>query len=219
MRKSLISKFLAVGIIGVFGLTIGAVNSNAATFEEMKENVESDNGWIYNPESDTIMGNEASKQFIEIVETGLENSNDENVTQEMFESAFDLLEDTDDVIDKPFDPTAGLIQPRGVYVPTQPKAVPSTGYQSNEFSGAGWRYSGFLFVFNDYNANPFFGVRATKDSFNFHLQTNGNYYPTSKHVVPANGGYLYYPSRSGGKNLNGYFSTYNPVNGSRYYII
>lgn len=216
MKKNLVSKVLAVGVVGMIGLTLGTVSSEAATFEDMKDNVEIGNGWIYNPESNNIMGNEASKEFIEFVEEEADNLNKE-VTQEIFEAAFESLEDTRDIVEQPIDLSLSVIQPRGAYVPTTPKAIDG-GYGSQPFSGSGWRYSGFLAVFNNYGANPFYGVRATGDSFNFHLQTNGNYIPTSKHVVPANGGYLYYPSKDRGVALNGYFSTYFPVNGSRYFI-
>lgn len=214
MKKTLGKAFL-FGTVGCMGLILGTHTSEAASFESMKKNVEEGTGLIYNPELDGIMTQEGSLEVIEAIEEERQDLNIEEPTQEMYDEAFssvknvEVIETTEKTLPSfmPFAATA----PRD----NQTAWIP---YNSAEFSGSGWRYSGSQFKFRDYNANPMFGVRATKDSFYFYTVMPGNNSFLRSNVVDANRDWVYFPSKSGSARLQGYFATYNPVKGSRYYI-
>lgn len=103
----------------------------------------------------------------------------------------------------------------GTSIPTEAKTLTGSTYKSDPFSGSGWRYSGYYFNFKDYVANPSFGVRVNGDSFNF--ITRRNTAKVASYAVNPDGKFHYYPSTNSG-NLNGYFSTLDPVSGSYYEI-
>lgn len=68
---------------GLISLSLGNVDVNAASFEQFREDVESGNGFIYNPELDGIMSHERSLEIVELIEEQQEILNTEEVTEEM----------------------------------------------------------------------------------------------------------------------------------------
>lgn len=216
-------KVLIASVVGLISLSLGTVNAEAASFEEMKENVEANEGVVFNPEMDRMMTQEEAIEFIEIIETAQEDLNTSEVTEEMYEEAFEEVEPQGDVVadvqyDDPFSNIPLLPESRGSRVPTTPYELSYWMYPSNNFTGTGWRYSGYYFTFDDYKRNYLFGVAGLNDSFYFHVRYNDNKLQHARYVVPENKGYAYYPSTYNGRKLNGYFSTHNPAAGARYYI-
>jgi hypothetical protein len=213
--SKLLKKVTLFSVVGCMGLILSAHTSEAASYESMKKNVEEGTGLIYNPEIDGIMTQEGSREVIEALEEEIQDLNIEEPTQEIYDEVFssiknvEVIETTEKTL-LPFMPFAA-----GAPRDNQTAWIP---YNSKEFSGSGWRYSGAQFKFRDYNANPKFGVRATKDSFYFYTVIPGNNSFLRRHEVGANLDWVYFPSKSGSAKLQGYFATYNPVKGSRYYI-
>ncbi|EOH98154.1 hypothetical protein UAY_02401 [Enterococcus moraviensis ATCC BAA-383] len=213
--KKMLGKALLFSAVGCMGLILSTNTSEAASYESMKKNVEEGTGLIFNPEIDGIMTQESSLEIIEAIEEEIQDLNIEEPTQEIYDEVFRSIKDLEvvDTTEKnlpPFMPFAAAA-PRD----DQTAWIP---HNSNEFSGSGWRYSGAQFKFKDYNANPKFGVRATKDSFYFYTVIPRNNSFIRKHTVNANMDWVYFPSKVGSAKLQGYFATYNPVKGSRYYI-
>ena len=208
---------LSVALLGVCGLVLVANDVSAATFESMKEHVEKGNGVIFNPVSEAVMTKESSLEFVQIIEEEKNIEKSEEVTTKMMNYAYEETKSAtvlpkEEIIK---DSLESLVQSRGASRPTNVNYIewlPSLPHASNPFSASGWRYSDVNYTFYNADANPYFGVRATLDSFYFHT-------PRGQYVVPANGSFMYVPSKTinGGK-MAGYFSTYNPVKGSRYYI-
>lgn len=209
--KNLGLKLLSVGLLAGVGLFFNSSDTNAASFDNAKELVESGEGLIYNPVSDGVLTKESSIEFIELVEAEQENSNKE--ISEIMDSTY-VETASLEVIPEVKNDKFPLIQPRGGNIPTgylNIDDLPGQQYTSNPFSASGWRYGEVRLKFRNSAANPYFAVKATKDSFSF--QTSA-----TRHEIPANGPYLLYPARKDGYGLWGYFATYYPVNGSRYYI-
>lgn len=215
LEKKMLFMMVLISILGVSGFFFTSDTVNAASFETMKEYVEKDEGLIYNPELGGVMAKEDSIEFVDFIETEKENLNTDEVTPTMYEKAYKSLKSAE-IVEGTKDLDSSIIQQRGVKAPTKVAYPP---HNSNAFSGAGWRYSNIRFAFSNYNKDYLFGVRAYKDTFYFTTYTNGNYYYVAQHVVPVSLQYVFYPATDRGRNLNGYFSTYNPVVGSRYYII
>ncbi|MGX7265353.1 hypothetical protein [Enterococcus crotali] len=213
--KKMLEKALLFGAAGCMGLVLSVQTSEAASYESMKKNVEEGTGLIYNPEIDGIMTQEGSLEVIEAIEEEIRDLNIEEPTQEIYDEVFSSIKNVEviETAEKSLPPfmTFAAGAPRD----NQTAWIP---YNSQEFSGSGWRYSGYQFKFKDYNANPKFGVRATKDSFYFYTVIPGNNSFLRRHTVNANMDWVYFPSKSGSAKLQGYFATYNPVKGSRYYI-
>lgn len=206
MKKLMI--FVACGI---FSLVLSS-HAHAASFEDMTSHVESGDGLIYNPESKGVMTKENSIEYVKIVKDKLSNT-----AGDLDNKLDDILEETNietkdlEVLPASEQKENPPILLRGSQEPTTLFYLDGIIYTSNLFSGSGWRYSGYKFAFHDYNKNKYYGVKATKDSFNFFIVIGA---PVA---VPANGNYVYYPSK-GLSVINPYFSTYNPVSGSQYYI-
>lgn len=82
-----------------------------------------------------------------------------------------------------------MIMPRGATIPQTSKYPP---YESAKFSGTGWRYSGYRFIFKDYKKDYLFGVTAIVDSFLFYtfVPQVGYGSTTRSYVVPATGATL-----------------------------
>lgn len=214
MKLNLLCKSLLVGVISTVGFFISSSSANAASYDDMKSEVENNGALVYNPISDRIMSSDESKAYVNFIEENKIKAYSMSDTDNLYDAGY-LAVGSDgktvsdsDIIDGSLQP-----QPYGASIPTTPYYL-NFIYESSAFSGSGWRYSGYRFKFHDYGANPYFGVRAIFDSFNFVLSRNTNNSQVSSHVVPIAGPYVYY--RSSG--LNGYLSTYNPVYGSRYYI-
>ncbi|MGM0219476.1 hypothetical protein IGI43_002597 [Enterococcus sp. AZ126] len=211
MKKVFVLKMLSIVLIGGVGLVLGSTSANAASFEDVKGLVESGEGLIYNPVSDGILTKESSVEFVQLIESENENSNKD--ISEIMDNAY---EETVDLETIPAEKSEKLplIQPRGANIPTKLLNIddlPTKQYDSNPFSASGWRYGEVKLKFRNSAANPYFAVRATKDSFYFY--TNA-----ARHTIPANGGFVLYPARKDGYGLWGYFATYNPVKGSRYFV-
>jgi hypothetical protein len=163
------------------------------------------------------MTEENSKEYVDIIEEKLlENQEEvtEDVLPEVMAEAYMETKDLEVVPSEPLPEPSGIMT-RGANKPTASRLLdvqPMPG-GSNIFSGSGWRYSGYSFFFRDIRANPYFGVSVTGDSFNFH-----NIFGGKDAVYP---GYTYYfptvPTHGGASRYT-YFSTYNPVYGSKYYI-
>ncbi|WP_339101943.1 hypothetical protein [Candidatus Enterococcus clewellii] len=213
-------KLLLVVAFSLFSFTLMSSSAQAASFEDMKEHVQSGEGAIFNPISEEIMTEDDALDYIEFIESKQENLNTTEVLPEVNIAAFEAVTDPEDIQSSDIfdDITASMIQPFGAHVPTQFYDLVGPIYPSNGFSGSGWRYSGFHFRFRDYAANPYFGVRAEKDSFYFNNRRNGDNRGLARYVIPANGQFLYYSSSFNGYTLNGFFSTLDPVSGSRYFI-
>lgn len=182
----------------------------------MINSVKAGEGVVYNPVSESVLTNEGSLEFVESLESKINNIDYENVPNEILKEAYIETQSSESyALEK--EVNLPLIQPRASSVPTTTKYLENgESYTSDQFSGSGWRYSGVKFRFRDWQSNPYFAVKATKDSFYFHVTVVGRY------VVPKDGAYLWYPARLDEPGsttvLTGYFSTYNPINGARYYI-
>ena len=212
-------KKLVFGLVLLSGLCLGIMVVDAATFESMKENIESGDGVVYNPEFNRIMTNEESSEFIKIIETEKEEQNISNVTPEMYAQAFENVTSSEN-LDMNINNSAPLMQTQtfGGGLPATSYTLTGLEYRSNVFSGSGWRYSGYYFKFSNYNANYLFGVKAEADSFYFTTRRNSNFSQAYQVVVQANRTYVYFPSTDRGQPLNGFFSTQNPLSGTRYWI-
>lgn len=209
------------------GILLLGIQGEAATLEDLKESVEEGKGVVYNPISEGIMTEEGSVEFVNAIENILEESTSEEITDEIKNQAYEetsLASNLEtDVPDLPEFPT---ITSR---VATRPGENSyyflknGNVYRSNPFTGSGWQYSGFRFRFSNSVENPFFGVRAEGDSFNFRTNqvwSAGNPSYDNGFVVQANAKWIYAPSYSsmGYGPYYGYFSTHNPVNNCRYFI-
>ncbi|EPI11334.1 hypothetical protein D358_00341 [Enterococcus faecalis RP2S-4] len=203
-----------IGTMGTAGLCIGSTNVSAASYDDMKTEVETNGALVYNPISDRIMSNDESKEYVNFIEENKTKIYAVSDSQNLYDAAYLAVGSegktvsNSDIIDDSLQP-----QLYGASIPTNFYYLNSI-YESSSFSGSGWRYSEYRFRFHNYGANPYFGVRAIADSFNFVLSRNTNNSQVGSYVVPASGSYVYY----GSSGLNGYFSTYNPIRGSRYYI-
>lgn len=212
MTKHLFSKILFAGVIGVTGLALGTIDGEAASYQDMKKHVESGEGLVYNPISMEVMDKEKSMDYIEYIEEAQEPSSNGEVSDEIQMAAFNETKTPDSMRLENGNPLP-KIRPRGAYVPTTIKYIDnlSKPYESDRFSGSGWRFSGTQFAFKNVTANPYFGVRAYLDTFTYF---DGMY----DRFVPISNNFVYYLSHFRGSPLAGYFATWNPVNGSRYYI-
>ncbi|MFS7398393.1 hypothetical protein [Carnobacterium maltaromaticum] len=213
-------KKLVFGLVLLSGLCLGIMNVDAATFESMKKNIESGDGVVYNPEFNRIMTDEETSEFIKIIETEKEAQNISSVTPEIYTQAFENIASSEnlDVHSNNTTNSGPLVQTFGGGLPTTPYMPTGLEYRSNVFSGSGWRYSGYYFKFSNYNANYLFGVKAEADSFYFTARRNSNFSQAYQVVVQANRAYVYFPSTDRGQPLNGFFSTQNPLPGTRYWI-
>ncbi|MBP1044924.1 hypothetical protein I6N96_01430 [Enterococcus sp. BWM-S5] len=207
----------------VLGATVSlfGTQSEAASLEEMKNSIEEGEGMVYNPISKGILTKEGSTEFVTALENALAEEDTEIITEDIMVQAF--LETSSASTLEVKEPETPKIAPRVATIPGiwNIKYLTSE-YRSNTFTGSGWQYSGMRFAFKDTVANPFFGVRAEKDSFNFTYQVIGGSYAHESIYVPANASWVYAPAVSkpqfGSMAYAGYFSTYNPVINSRYYI-
>lgn len=206
--------FLGIGVC-LFCSIILSENASAASFESMKENVDNGEGLVYNPISEGFMTEESSKKYVEIIEKKLlENQEEakEDILPEVMEETYVETQDLEVLASETL-PEPPAITSRGANIPTATRFLDerpmNTG--SNIFSGSGWRYSGYRFTFRNMRANPYFAVVVSGDSFYFH-----NIYGGKEPVYP---GYTYYfDSVKPGAAFLTYFSTLNPVYGSKYYI-
>ncbi|WP_321383497.1 hypothetical protein [uncultured Enterococcus sp.] len=213
MRKRIFLKVSSLMIVGATSLVLGATSANAASFEDMKEHVESGEGQIYNPISNEIMDEEKSLEYVQYIEEAVENPDSEEIPEETQIAAF-----IETKSDNPVQLQENALFPpkmtRGAKPPTSKPVVVddfARPYQSNTFSGSGWRFSGMRFTVRNVSKNPYFGVRATLDTFTFF---NGMH----DVFVPVSNTFVYTISNFRGTPLDGYFATWNPVSGSRYYI-
>lgn len=206
--------FLGMGVC-LFCSIILSENASAASFESMKENVNNGEGLVYNPISEGFMTEESSKEYVEIIEKKLlENQEEvkEDILPEVMEETYvetqDLeVIDSETLSEPPVDMSRRASKPTAVRYLDEIPMDKGSGI----FSGSGWRYSGYYFRFRNTKANPYYAVAVSGDSFYFH-----NIYKGKDPVYP---GYTYYfDSTKPGTNFPAYFSTYNPVYGSRYYI-
>ncbi|MCA5014592.1 MULTISPECIES: hypothetical protein [unclassified Enterococcus] len=210
----------------VFGATffLFGTQSEAASLEQMKNSIEAGEGMVYNPVSNGILTEESSIKFVSVLEEALAEGDTETVTEDMLSQAFQETSSSSDLeVEEAKEPQTPTIAPMVATIPGIYNINYLTKeYPSNPFTGTGWQYSGMRFAFKDTVANPFFGLRAEKDSFNFVYQSLGGTYPHATVYVPANGKWIYSPSVSkpqfGSLTYVGYFSTYNPVYGCRYFI-
>lgn len=209
-------KILVIGIC-LFCSIVLSEKASAASFESMKENVENGDGLVYNPISEGFMTKENSKEYVNIIEEKLLENQEETKEDILPEVMVEAYEETSDLEVLPSEtlPEPPAIMTRGASIPvtTRYLDVQPMPNGSSIFSGKGWRYSGYRFWFNNVKANPLFGVSVTGDSFYFH-----NIFGGKEAVYP---GYTYYfPTvpNGGGVSRTTYFSTLNPVYGSKYYI-
>lgn len=203
-------------LFGTFvGWLVREETVSATTFESMKERVEAGEGSIYNPISNEVMGQERSLEYIEFIEEATEESVNQEVLEEVQIKAFNETKSTNTEtmealeVPKVSNLVRGMSPPhnkRPIYLDNFP-----TPYQSSPFSGSGWRFSGQRFSFHNVRRNPYFGVRAYRDTFTFF---DGMY----NRFVPISNNFVYYSSSFRGSPLIGYFATWNPINGSRYFI-
>lgn len=190
---------------------------SAASFESMKENVNNGEGLVYNPISEGFMTETNSKEYVEIIEEKLLEKQEakEDILPKVMAEAYAETQDLE-VLPSETLPEPPAIMGRGANIPVGNIRYLDLNPMPNGsaiFSGSGWRYSGYKFFFNNIRANPYFGVAVTGDSFYFH-----NIYGRKDPVYP---GYTYYfPTvpPHGGISHSTYFSTLNPVYGSKYYI-
>ncbi|WP_296240979.1 hypothetical protein [uncultured Faecalicoccus sp.] len=108
------------------------------------------------------------------------------------------------------------IQPRGASVPTQNYVLgPGAVYKSSPFSGAGWRFSGYMFaprpdtgyylLWTSYGDDARVGdIVQARNTLNGTIQGEIIYNGVSKYINKATLSHVYY--------------TYNPVDGS-YYVV
>lgn len=212
---------IGVSILG--GLMFSfSMKSEAATLEEMKENIEGGDGLVYNPISEGIMDHEGSVEFVKSVESLMVEENSTEITDAITDQAF---EETS--LETTIKAEVPLIKGVTPYVATPPGPnsyynLTGKQYRSNPFTGSGWQYSGYRFKFADgyWNANPFYGVRAEGDSFYFATSQIYGTYDIETVIVPANGSWIYVKSGSsmGYGGYYGVFSTLNPARNSRYAI-
>lgn len=200
---------------GIFSLVLSS-HANAASFEDMKQNVENGNGLVYNPISDGLMTNESSIQYINILDESIQSST--ATTEELMDKAYEKTKNLELVPDTNTK-VVPEISTRGANPPSYDKVIyldtiPGGQYTSEAFSGSGWRYGGYYFSFKNFIANPYFGVSVSGDSFEFR-DAYGGY-----NAVYPNRNIAYYPSyvKGGGASRFGLFRTLNPISGSRYYI-
>lgn len=213
MKTKFFLQMVSLVTIGVTSLVLGTVGVDAASFEDMKEHVESGEGQVYNPISNEIMDEEKSLEYVQYIEAAVENPDSEEIPEETQIAAF-----VETMSDNPVQ-----LQEEAIFPPKMARgAAPPTGkpvivddlpkaYQSNPFSGSGWRFSGLRFTVRNVSLNPYFGVRAYLDTFTFF---NGMH----DVFVPVSGSFVYTISNFRGSPFVGYFATWNPVTNSRYYI-
>ncbi|WP_086314594.1 hypothetical protein A5821_002177 [Enterococcus sp. 7F3_DIV0205] len=215
-------KNLLVIIVMVFiGTFFTSMSVDAASFEVMKEDVEKGEGVVYNPVLNRVMTTGETEEFISIVENEMAKSHILESTIDIFDinvsasSGADLgiFKDVVEINDTPIISTFGAKPPVKTHLLKEP--LP---YSSQPFSGSGTRYSGKFFYFKNYYKVYLFGVRAEIDTFYFHTRANRNLSPYRRYVVPVSSKYVFFPSRSYKGDLQGYFSTTNPLKGSRYFI-
>jgi hypothetical protein len=199
---------------------LGAVSSlaistpaNAASFEEMKTNVENGTGVVFNPKLNRDMTQEEGMRYIAVIENAQKLLSTDLVTPEMQEKAFSMF-DTENKHDKEIASIDDMLKAASIPNTTSDRYnLTGSTYTSDKFSGDGWRYSGYSFFFKDYTGNPYFGVRVNYDTMNFVLRDNT--VTVSTNAVNNDGSFHYYANNG---RYNGYFSTYNPVVGSYYEI-
>lgn len=222
MKKTVISKIFLMVSLGLIGIYFGVEKAEAASLEDMKDTIKEGDGLVYNSVSKGVMTEEGSKEFVEALEDYLAESETNVVTDAIMDQAFEetKFERTlePEVEDSP------SITPRVSYKPGPNSYKNLDGlqlpYPSGLFTGTGWQYSGYRFKFNNYGANPLFGLKAEKDSFYFHTFLLWGDNARESIVVPANGQWIFTKSSSAQSYgpLYGYFATYNPVKNARYYI-
>lgn len=203
-------KFLTLLTFGFISMFV-TINAHAASFEDMADHVESGSGLVYNPISKGLMTKESSIEYLKIAKENLGSTNAENNDHldKILDNAYVKTKNLKVIPNSEQKGASNML--RGSSIPTEPYYLDGIVYSSSLFLGSGWRYGGYRFLFRDYNKNPYFGVAATKHSFNFYIVIGD---PV---VVPADGVYRYYPSH-GVSVIKPYFSTYIPISGSRYYI-
>lgn len=205
-----------IGIIGVASLLLATSPADAATFDDMKDEVQNNGGVIYHPELARDMTVEEAANYIDIIEEEQSKLQTTLVTTEIQEKALKAVASkATSVTEITSIPVQIPILTRGTSVPTKKYTLTGKTYTSNLFSGSGWRFSELYFVFDNYVNNPYFGVRSIGDGFNFHRRNNQM--EVAKDAVEVSNSFRFFPSYSGA-NLNGYFSTWNPVSGSYYEI-
>ncbi|MDR3241517.1 MAG: hypothetical protein LBT37_05045 [Lactobacillaceae bacterium] len=247
MSKKFVVVMLFAATIGL-GLCLGMTPSHAASIAQMQANVSADTGAIYSEELGRDMTKDEAKLYFDTVhqeqsKLGLPADqvpeNVDKAARQAVEKSTKEAKGADQVVvkhvkaDKKADSpvvkhlkadkkvTKTLLSQKngqplsGTSIPTDAKTLNGETYKSEPFSGDGWRYSGYYFQYKDYVANPSFGVRVNNDSFNF--ITRRNTAKIGSYVVQPDGKFHYYPSTNAG-NLNGYFSTLDPVGGSYYEI-
>lgn len=213
MKKRVMVFLLLATFVG--GWLVREETVSAATFESMKEHVEAGEGSIYNPISNEVMGQERSLKYIEFIEEATEESVNQEVLEEVQIEAFNETKSTNPEKIEALEVPKVSNFVRGMSPPHNKRPIYLDNihepYGSSPFSGSGWRFSGQRFSFRNVQRNPYFGVRAYRDTFTFF---DGMY----NRFVPISNNFVYYPSNFRGSPLVGYFATWNPINGSRYFI-
>ncbi|WP_271497171.1 hypothetical protein [Enterococcus sp. 5H] len=208
--------------LGLVGMCTKGEKAEAASLDDMKATIKEGEGLVYNSVSKGIMTEEGSIEFVEVIEDSLDESDTNVITEDIIDQAFEDTKFEKTLV--PEEEVPPLITPRVASKPGPNSYKNLDGlqspYPSGLFTGSGWQYSGYRFKFNNYGANPLFGLKAEKDSFYFHTFLLWGDNARESIVVPANGQWIFTKSSSaqGYGPLYGYFATYNPVKNARYYI-
>jgi len=210
-KKNFVTLF---SLLFAFFLFLSVSSVNAATFEQLKEDVRNDTGVVYNPELARDMTKEEALSYVSVVEIELLKKHSSLVTEEIQDRAYKYVAFGSSSAEKMSEKDFPIL-PQGTSIPTSSYTLNGAIYTSEGFSGSGMRYSGYCFVYGDYSSHPQFGVRANKAAFTFITRRGTT--QVGSYSVSKDDGFHFYPSTNSG-NLNGYLSISNPPTGCNYDI-
>lgn len=220
LRKALATLAVVIGV----GVLFSGGSAEAASFDQMRNLVETEQGVLLHPKLGWKLTQEEALSFYQTIDTELHNRGTSTVTKEMEMKAYDAIAlswkaagidresflNTNPALDVPIDKST-----RGVSIPTREKVLTGGTYTSDTFSGAGTRYSGYYFTFDNYAVNPYFAIRVNHDSMTG-VTRLGTAQVATLDIYPD--GQFQGMSSSLNGNLNCYIMTVNPIGGSFYEI-